>query len=777
MEMGRKMDGAGGRLNFTVMFRLAAVVAAVCALAAPVAADGMLFPVKEMPQPFSVKYHRVTVTIDNQIAKTHVDQAFVNDTDRVLEGTYLFPVPEGARVRDFTMYEGDKPLKGELLTKDEAVRIYEDIVRRQRDPGLLEYVGRDTIRARVFPIPAKGEKRFTVDYAEVVSREGNLCRYLYPLSPERFSARPLEDVTVAIHLKSQVPIKNVYCPSHEVSIRQLNDHEAEVSYEASQVKPTTDLVLYYALSEDDIGLSLLTYKERDGQGYWMLLASPKTPREDEVVAKDVVFVLDRTGSMGGEKIQQAKAALRFCLGRLHRADRFDVVAFNESRSTVGDKLMPASAANVQKAGRFVGELAARGGTDIDSALSATLRLFDSADRPRYVVFLTDGLPTVGETNVENILKHVAARNEGRVRFFVFGVGYDVNVHFLDRLSEQNLGVSEYVRPQENIEAKVSGFYAKVASPVLTDVALEVGGGKVAEVFPRPPYPDMFAGSQAIFVGTYEGRGLATFALKGRRATAKGGARKQTFVVKARLPSHDERYDFVPVLWASRKIGYLLDEVRLHHNKELVDEIVALSKEFGIMTEFTAFLVTEPGMPVAAARERALVSLDAARSATTGSWSVGQAQNAQRLKGAAAPAAAGGGYGGIGGFAQSYGAAGPAGGAPHAPGRAGSNQAFIDAEGRVRAVAGVQNVGRQTFYQRGNAWVDQRVGPKTPTVRIQRFSEAHFQLARASAEARRYLAVGDNVTFVMNNQAIVVGDEGKTRLSSAELKAIIGSASG
>jgi Ca-activated chloride channel family protein len=234
---------------------------------------------------------------------------------------------------------------------------------------------------------------------------------------------------------------------------------------------------------------------------------------------------------------------------------------------------------------------------------------------------------------------------------------------------------------------------------------------------------------------------------------------------------------VPVLWASRKIGYLLDEVRLHHNKELVDEIVALSKEFGIMTEFTAFLVTEPGMPVAAARERALVSLDAARSATTGSWSVGQAQNAQRLKGAAAPAAAGGGYGGIGGFAQSYGAAGPAGGAPHAPGRAGSNQAFIDAEGRVRAVAGVQNVGRQTFYQRGNAWVDQRVGPKTPTVRIQRFSEAHFQLARASAEARRYLAVGDNVTFVMNNQAIVVGDEGKTRLSSAELKAIIGSASG
>lgn len=582
-------------------------------------------------------------------------------------------------------------------------------------------------------------------------------------------------MTITIHLKSQVPIKNVYCPSHEVSIRQLNDREAEVSYEASQVKPTTDLVLYYALSEDDIGLSLLTYKERDGQGYWMLLASPKAPREDEVVAKDVVFVLDRTGSMGGEKIQQAKAALRFCLGRLHRADRFDVVAFNESHNTVGDKLMPASAANVQKAGRFVGELAARGGTDIDNALSATLRLFDSGDRPRYVVFLTDGLPTVGETNIENILKHVAARNEGRVRFFVFGVGYDVNVHFLDELSEQNRGVSEYVRPQENIEAKVSGFYAKVASPVLTDVALEVGGAKVAEVFPRPPYADIFAGSQAIFVGTYEGRGPATFALKGHRATANGGARKQAFVVKAPLPSHDERYDFVPVLWASRKIGYLLDEVRLHQNKELVDEIVALSKEFGIMTEFTAFLVTEPGIAVGEARDRVLHDMVGAASKTTGAWSVGQTQNASRLRIASAPQAAGAGAGGYGGLAGAYGASIPSG--PAGPGRAGSNQAFIDAEGRVRAVAGVQNVGRQTFYQRGNAWVDQRVGPKTPTVRIQRFSEAHFQLARASAEARRYLAVGDNVTFVMNSQAIVVGDEGKTRLSSAELKAIIGSASG
>lgn len=757
-----------------------------CLVAGHALADGMLFPTTTMPtQPFSVKYHRVTVTIDNQIAKTHVDQAFVNDTNRALEGTYLFPVPEGARVRDFAIYEGGKPLRGELLRKEEAVGIYEEIVRRQRDPGLLEYVGRDTVRARVFPIPPHSEKRFTVDYAEVTPRDGDLCRYLYPLSTERFSARPLEDVTITVRVRSQAPIKNVYCPSHEVSIRQPSDHDAEVSYEASDVKPATDFELFYALNDHEVGLTLLTYRETGERGYWMLLASPKLPAKEEVVPKDVVFVLDRTGSMAGEKIDQAKEALRYCLKSLSPRDRFDLVTFNETPETVGHTLMPANAASVRKAEKFVGDVRARGGTNIDEALEKALRLFAGGTRPKYVVFLTDGQPTVGQTNTDTIRSHVAARNEGRVRFFVFGVGYDVNVHFLDRLSEENRGISEYVRPQENLEAKVSRFYGKVSAPVLTDVSLQTTGVKIADVFPRGDTPDIFAGSQLIMVGTYRDAGTATFVLSGKRATSSGGAATLRYTVKTRLPARSTRYDFIPVLWASRRIGYLLDQVRLHNDKELIDEIVALSKEFGIMTEFTAFLAAEPGVSRDEARTRVLPLMERARADQRGSWSVGQAQNASRLGAAAAPSAAGSGRGGQGGFAVTYGAAtgpsgppGPSGpSGPTASARAGSNQAYIDAEGRLQVVGGVQNVGRQTFYQRGNAWIDQRVGAKTPIVNIQRLSEAHFQLARASAEARRYLALGDSVTFYMNGRAIVVGDQGTTRLTASELKAIVGAASG
>jgi Ca-activated chloride channel family protein len=736
-------------------------------LAGAAAADGMIFPNPvSTEQPFSVKYHRVKVEINGQSARTSVDQAFLNHSGRPLEGTYLFPLPEEARVSSFVMYEGDKPLTGELLTREETVKIYERIVSAKRDPGLLEYVGRSTIRARVFPVPANGEKRFQVEYSELLRMDGGVVKYVYPLSTERFSARPLEELTISVELRSSSPIKNIYCPSHEVSIKRFGDRRAAISFEASQVKPGTDFVLYYSVSPKDVGLTLLSYRGPSGEGYWMLLASPKAPDRQEVIPKDVVFVLDRTGSMSGEKIKQAKGALAFCLNSLDRADRFDVVAFNETPQTLGDRLMTAGAQNVKRALEFVDGFRASGGTNIDLALSTSLDLFNKTERPRYLVFLTDGLPTVGETNPETILAHARGKNEGRVRVFAFGVGFDVDVHFLDRLVEESSGISEYVRPQENIEAKVSAFYSKVSAPVMTDISLNASGSQVSEVFPRD-YPDLFEGSQLIVVGRYGKPGPVTIELEGRML-----GRERAFALRGRLAARDEEHDFVPMVWASRKIGYLLDEVRLHgQKKELVDEIIRLSKEFGIMTEFTAFLVTEPGVTAGAASERARASLGAAAKAQAGSWATGQAQNAQRLSRAPAPSAMAGGYGGYGGYGA-YGAAGPA--VPPVPaGLRSSNQAYLDAEGRVQTVQGVQNVGARTFYQQGRAWVDQAVNAKMPEVRIKQYSRAHFQLAAASKEARRYLALGDEVKLVLNGQAVVVGPEGKTELTDEELRKLAG----
>jgi Ca-activated chloride channel family protein len=392
---------------------------------------------------------------------------------------------------------------------------------------------------------------------------------------------------------------------------------------------------------------------------------------------------------------------------------------------------------------------------------------EKSERPRYVVFLTDGLPTSGETNIDTILKHAKTKNEGRARIFVFGVGFDVDVHFLDRLAEENSGVSEYVRPAEDIEAKVSTFFNKVSAPVMTDIALEVSGSKVFDVFPQKNYPHLFEGSQLIVVGSYRQPGPVTIKLSGEVA-----GRKRTFELQGKLAQHNEEHDFVPLVWASRKIGYLMDEVRLHgQNQELVDEIIRLSKEFGIMTEFTAFLVTEPNLGREEAKRRTLDQVSKAKGARSGAWATGQAQNARRLSAAAAPQAMGGGKGGFGGFKDSFGVSA----APAAPaaGMRSANQAFIDREGRVQTMQGVQNVSNRAFYQQGKVWIDQSVTAKMPVVRIQQYSKASFQLAAASKLARRFLAVGDEVKFVLNGQAVVAGSQGKTELTESELKKLVG----
>lgn len=745
------------------MRRATLVSLCLIALLAPAAlADGMMFPTPVAEkQPFSVTYHRVQVEIRDQACRTAVDQAFVNHSGRDLEGTYLFPLPEQAHISKFVMFENGKPLTGELLTKEQAVKVYEEIVRKKRDPGLLEYVGRNTIRARVFPVPARGEKRFQVEYSELLKIDGGLIKYVYPLSTERFSAQPLNELTISVSVHSRVPIKSIYSPSHEISVKRGDDHRATVSFEATKVRPATDFVLYIALSQEEVGLTLLSYREPGREGYWMLLASPKVPGPDEVVPKDVVFVLDRTGSMSGEKIEQAKGALRYCLNSLDERDRFDVIAFNESPESLGDRLMPANRENTKKALAFVGDLRARGGTNIDEALRAGLALLEKTRRPRYMVFLTDGLPTVGQTHTGVILQHAKGTNEGRARLFAFGVGHDVDAHFLDALADQNAGITEYVRPHEDIEAKVSAFYAKVAAPVLTDLKVKVEGAPVSEVFPREPYPDLFAGSQLVMVGTYRDPGPVTVVLNGEVAE-----RSRTFRVRGNLTRGDQEHEFIPVVWASRKIGYLLDEVRLDgQKKELVDEIIRLSKEFGIMTEFTAFLVTEPNMAHGDAARRVADEIEVSRHERTGSWALGQSQNASRLRTAPAPQAAATSSGGY----QAYGAPVPA-----SP--VGSlNQAYLDREGRVQAVQNVQNVGRRAFVQQGAVWVDQEVKANLPVVAIQNYSRAYFQLAHASADARRYLALGEEVKFVLNKQTVVIGPQGKTELTDKELRALVGGA--
>jgi len=690
MSQGRKAR------TLAALAGLAVLLAAAPALRA----DGFIIPNPRPGQdipPLSVKYHHVKVEIVNQVARTSVDQVFVNHFGRDIEGTYIFPVPEGASVSDFAMYVGNERVKGEILDSREARRIYEDIVRRMRDPGLLEYMGRNLFRARVFPIPANGEKRVQISYTEVLKSDGGLVKYLYPLNTERFSRDPLDDVSISVRVESEVPIVNVYSPSHKVSVRKDGPGRALVGYEEKQVRPDKDFLVYYSLSKDDVGLSFMNWEGADG-GYFMLLASPRYAVAGErVVNKSIVLVLDSSGSMSGTKIRQAKEAARFILNHLGPRDEFSLVDFDDGVTAFSDALVPATAENIGRALKFVDGIEDSGGTNINDALLQALSRMRAGERPNYVLFLTDGLPTVGTTETADILRHVQQANTSRSRVFVFGVGNDVNTELLDRISSDHRGTSVYIGETEDLEGAVSGFFEKISSPLLSDLAVTFKGIETSQVYPRS-LPDLFKGSQLVLVGKYRGRGPVSVVL-----TGKSGREEKRFALEGRAIAKGDSFSFLPRLWATRRIGYLIEEIRLQgSNQELADEIRRLGLKYGIVTPYTSFLVTEKEAQV----------LDAAAPA-------------------AREAVLGGVVGGVGAVRAAK-----------------ATQAF-KLEDRAAQVASERILYKddKTFYLKDGVWTDSEYKDGSPVTAVKFNSEAFYKLIAEKPGIAKYLSAGSKLVVV------------------------------
>lgn len=601
-------------------------------------ADGFIVPHPPRPgdavPPLTVKYHHVTIEIANQVAKTSVDQVFLNNFDRDIEGTYIFPLPEGASISEFAMWIGSQKVSGEILDAQQARRVYEDIVRRMKDPALLEYIGRNMFRARVFPIPAKGEKRVQISYTEVLRSEKNLVRYRYPLSTEQLSYEPIKDVSLSVKISSPVPISNVYSPTHKISVRKETEGRAVAGFEESNTKPDKDFVLYYSLSPDDVGLSLINWSGADGD-YFMLLAAPRfAAAKEKVLNKNLIFVLDSSGSMSGTKIQQTKEAARFVINHLEENDRFAIIDFDDGVSLLAPELLPAQSANRAKALKFIDEIQDSGGTNINEALLQALKMVRSGDRPNYILFLTDGQPTVGATDTGAILRNIGGANEARARIFVFGVGNDVNTELLDQISLMNRGTSVYVGPNESLEVSLSNYYEKISAPLLSDLVLSTSGIEFRDAYPRT-LPDLFKGSQLVLVGRYSGAGPATVTLRG-----KVGKEDKKFVLEGQRLVKDDAYNFLPRLWATRRIGFLLEEIRLRGTStELVDEVKNLGLKYGIVTPFTSYLVTEKErLSIAAAAPEAQDALQNRQVSGAGAVKMAAATQALKSEDQAAQAA-------------------------------------------------------------------------------------------------------------------------------------------
>ncbi len=621
--------------SFFAVFTLIAL-AIIFAPAKPTHADGIII-IDPPPEPppdrspwLTIRYHHVTIKIEEQVAVTTVDQVFRNDHPFPAEGTYIFPLPRGAVVEKFTMWVDDQPIEGEILDADEARAIYENYVRRQRDPALLEYVGRDAIKASIFPIPPHDERRIQLTYTQILPLEEGLLTYRYPLDTERFSAQPLEQVSVTVDIKTHNEIRTVYSPSHQddIVINYISPHEATVSYEQSRVLPDRDFELYIGQSNTLVGAHLLTYSPPNEDGFFLLFLSPDMETDTpHILPKDIFLVLDTSGSMEGEKLSQAKEALHYVLRHLNTEDRFNIIAFNSGVRTYAQNLRPSH--EVLEASDWIETLEALGGTNIYLALSEALQQ-PPTERTTIIIFLTDGLPTEGIVEEETLLSTLQKEAPGSARIFPFGVGYDVNTLLLDQMAENHKGRPAYVTPEERIDEVVSAFYARIQSPVLTDIALTFKDVEVYDIFPDP-LPDLYAGTQLIVTGRYVDERSSLIQLTGNTA-----GQAQTYTYEGNFTA-DSVNTFIPRLWAARKIGALLTQIRLHgENKEWIDAVVTLSQRYGIITPYTSFLIQEE-MFTAEGREHASEELMyRSMPAASGEEAVEEAKSRWGLGGAAAP---------------------------------------------------------------------------------------------------------------------------------------------
>jgi Ca-activated chloride channel family protein len=728
-------------------------------------ADGMIVvrplpgPRPEAPYafaPLEITYHHVQVKIDGQIAATSVDQEFYNPNPQRLEGTYLFPVPKGAQIDKFSMEIGGRQVEAELLAADKARSLYEDIVRKLRDPALLEYAGRDVFKVRVFPIEPNSAKRITLSYSQVLPAESGLVSYVYPLNTEKFSAKPIKNVSVKVDLASPRPLKTIYSPSHAVEIKRDGPNRATIAYETANALPNTDFALYFAPEKDEVGMNLLTSKSAGDDGYFLLLASPGVEtKSKETVPKDVAFVLDTSGSMAGPKIEQAKNALLFCVENLNDNDRFEVMRFSTDVEPLFGQLAGATRENRRRAESFVQGLKAIGGTAIDDALRQVLASRPAHDdRPFVIVFLTDGEPTVGETDEDTIVANVKKNNAGATRVFCFGLGTDVNTHLLDKIAEETRAAAQYVLPEEDIEVKVSSFFSKITEPVLANPVLRVTGGiRISKMYPAP-LPDLFKGGQLIVVGRYTGQGAGAVEIEG---TVNGQSRK--FAQDVQFSGDSPETGFIPRLWATRRVGYLLDEIRLHgENSELRDEVTALARRYGIVTPYTAYLIMEDesrrGVPLArqslqqlntdrAAHEAAAQNWNAFMNARGGEQALAGARYGSALRFAASPDAAS-----ASGTIEANRALGvPTAALPPASAPSGDS--------RVRVAQYTQQtkfVNGRNFFQNGQQWAEAGVQslPNAKRVRMQFNSDEYFVLAARESRALPWLALGRNVQFVLDD---------------------------
>ncbi|HSG09158.1 MAG TPA: VWA domain-containing protein [Longimicrobiales bacterium] len=734
------LEGIMGRAS-------AVVVAALLVAAAPKAAvaQGWIEPDGPTVVRSAVDKVRseVRVRLEGRVAQVEVSEWFRNDGERVAQGDYLYPLPGEAVFQGFSLFQGDAELRGEIMDAARARAIYEEIVRRRADPALIELAGHGLLRARVFPIEPGQERKVTLRYTQVLARAGKAVQLAYAGGVRGASgAGP----GAAVETLFEVVVEDgdayldPFSPTHALGV---NRHGGRLTVRLEE-DLSGRLSIFFPVAGEAVGVSLATHRPAGEDGYFMLTLSPGRNTE-RAEPRDVTVVLDVSGSMSGEKIEQARSALRSLLETLGRDDRFRLLAFSSAVHMESAEWRHATGAQLARARAWVDDLVADGGTNMGEALDEAFRLESPSERLPVVIFLTDGLPSVGEQSPERLADRAEER-AGRARVFTFGVGHDVNTHLLDRLGEAGRGTTAYVEPGENVERVISLLAAKIRHPVLTD--LEVAGAPVRleEIYPVR-LPDVFAGEDLVLFGRYRADGTGTLRLRGRR-----GGSVVTFTAEASFPERTDANGFIPRLWASRKLGHLTRQIWTEgETASLVDEIRTLALRYGLPSRYTSYLVQEPttlavggGRNVWPAGPRGVMApaVVPTAMAATGASAVRMAEEARRMRDAST--------------------------------KAGLAEAEADMMSRVDIDDGrpARMIGGRIFHLDGGVWKDDLHRVDQDIVRVKAFSSAYFQLVARVEELRTVVAELSPVLVAGVDLSFQVGDEGLEGVDARRLDDLV-----
>jgi Ca-activated chloride channel family protein len=558
-------------------------------------ADGMIIFPLPTPTPLYVKYHKVRCDIDNGVATTVIDQEFVNPlADALANGKYVFPVPKNAVITSFSIVVDGVEKQAAIMDATEAREFFNTAVKNSTLAALLQYTENQAYSLEIGSVAPGASRRVQISYVEILPKTDGLSRYLYPLNTEKFSMRLIDTVSITVSIRNQDTIASVFSPSYPVSVERAGVSAVTASYVAVKARPDRDFDLYYKLSGAAMSFHLFPYRKKGEDGYFLMLITPlvrENPDTASLIAKDMAFTIDRSGSMAGVKLQQAKDALTFCVNRLKPADYFHIVTFDNTIISNATEFLPATNENIPATIQFIQSILSGGNTDIAQALTTTLTRIPGDTRPHYLIFLTDGLPTAGVTDIGQISAQVNESNGKGARIFSVGFGYDVNTVLIDKISLDNGGFPLYCSPDQNIEEVIADLYKRIEAPLLLSPELTVESS--AETYGISPEKlfDLFSGSEIAVYGRYKGQGAARVVLSG---IVKD--RSDTTVFTAEFPDSAVEYGFVPRLWATQQIARLLTRIKLQTMTQedlapLVDSVKALSLAYGIVTPYTSQIFT------------------------------------------------------------------------------------------------------------------------------------------------------------------------------------------